>query len=80
MFLEAGAFSRAFPIVTSHGAAQRGELSPHNTRRSCALDVLPHAFNYIDVFKCAKNNFTPMKHISESLIGKWAISFDSHDR
>ena len=80
MFLEAGAFSRAFPIVMSHGAAQRGELSPHNTRRSCALDVLPHAFNDIDVFKCAKNNFTTMKHISESLIGNCVISFDNHDR
>ena len=54
MFLEAGAVSPAFPIVTSHGAAQLGELSPHNIHRSCALDALLHVLNDIDVFKCAK--------------------------
>ena len=35
--LEAGAFSRAPPIVTSGSAPKRWELSPHNTRRQGML-------------------------------------------
>ena len=37
MVLEAKTVSRAIPIVTSRGAPERRELSPHNARRQGTL-------------------------------------------
>ena len=61
---EVRAVSRATRIVTSRGAPQRRELSPHNSRRQgrSARGALPHSF-HIGVFKTVKKNSTTMYYI-----------------